>query len=335
MIEEHNRRYYVDDAPTISDAEYDALFRELQALEADHPELVTPDSPTQRVGGAAATDFAPVRHVVPMLSIRTETDTTAGAAAKFDARVRRDLGLAADAPPVEYMAEYKFDGLAISIRYEEGRLAVAATRGDGEVGEDVTPNIRTIRAIPHRLRGARPPAVLEVRGEVYMTRRDFEALNARQKAAGGKLFINPRNTAAGAVRQIDPAMTMQRPLHFFAYGIGETRGWTRPETQSALLEALEALGIPGERRSPRRARGDRARRLLRGRRRAPRRPSVRNRRRRLQGQFAGAAGPARLRDARAAMGRRAQVSRRGDGDGGRRDRRAGRAHGRRSRRWRA
>jgi DNA ligase (NAD+) len=244
VIEEHNRRYYVEDAPTISDAEYDALFRELQALEAEHPELVTPDSPTQRVSGAAATDFAPVRHVVPMLSIRTETDTTAGAAAKFDARVRRDLGLAADAPPVEYMAEYKFDGLAISIRYEAGRLAVAATRGDGEVGEDVTPNIRTIRAIPHRLRGARSPAVLEVRGEVYMTRRDFDELNARQKAAGGKLFINPRNTAAGAVRQIDPAMTMQRPLHFFAYGIGETRGWTRPDTQSALLDALEVLGIP-------------------------------------------------------------------------------------------
>jgi DNA ligase (NAD+) len=243
-IEEHNRRYYVDDAPTISDAEYDALFRELQALEGEYPALVTPNSPTQRVGGAALTDFAPVRHVVPMLSIRTETDTTTGAAARFDARVRRDLGLAADAPPVEYMAELKFDGLAISIRYEEGTLAVAATRGDGEVGEDVTPNVRTIRTIPHRLRGARPPAVLEVRGEVYMSRRDFDGMNARQQAAGLKIFVNPRNAAAGAVRQLDPAITAARPLQFFAYGLGETHGWTWPGTHSSLLDALEELGIP-------------------------------------------------------------------------------------------
>jgi DNA ligase (NAD+) len=243
-IAEHDRRYYVLDAPTISDAEYDGLYRELRALETQYPGIVTPDSPTQRVGGAARTDFAPVRHVVPMLSIRTETDTTAGAAAKFDARVRRDLGLSAEAPPVEYMAELKFDGLAISIRYEDGRLVVAATRGDGEVGEDVTPNVRTIRAVPRRLHGGNPPAVLEVRGEVYMTRRDFEELNARQQAVEGKLFINPRNTAAGAVRQIDPAMTAQRPLHFFAYGIGETRDFSRPETQSALLDALDGFGIP-------------------------------------------------------------------------------------------
>ncbi len=243
-IAEHNRRYYVDDAPTISDAEYDGLFRELEALEASHPDLRSPDSPTQRVGGAARTDFAPVRHAIPMLSIRTETDTVAGAAAKFDARVRRDLGLPADAPPVEYMAELKFDGLAISLRYEAGRLAVAATRGDGEVGEDVTLNVRTIRSIPRQLRSSRPPAVLEVRGEVYMTRAAFAELNARQQAAGGKLFINPRNTAAGAVRQIDPAMTAQRPLEFFAYGIGETGDFARPASQSALLDALAALGLP-------------------------------------------------------------------------------------------
>ena len=250
LLEEHNRRYYVDDAPTISDAEYDALFRELEALEARHPELASPESPTQRVGGAARTDFAPVRHAVPMLSIRTETDTVAGAAAKFDARIRRDLGLPAEAPPVEYMAELKFDGLAISLRYEEGRLAVAATRGDGEVGEDVTHNVRTIRSIPRRLRGTRLPPLLEVRGEVYMTRRAFEELNARQQAAGGKRFINPRNTAAGAVRQIDPAMTAQRPLAFFAYGIGETEGFARPESQSTLLDLLDAFGFPvnGDRR---------------------------------------------------------------------------------------
>jgi DNA ligase (NAD+) len=244
VIEEHNRRYYVEDSPTISDAEYDSLFRELQALETDYPELATPDSPTRRVGGSPLTDFAPVRHVVPMLSVRTETDTTAAAAAKFDARVRRDLGLAAEAPPVEYMAELKFDGLAISIRYEDGRLAIAATRGDGEVGEDVTPNVRTLRSIPRHLRGKRPPSVLEVRGEIYMTRRAFEELNARQQAAGLKLFINPRNTAAGAVRQIDPAMTAQRPLQFFAYGIGESRGFARPETQSELLDTLDAFGFP-------------------------------------------------------------------------------------------
>jgi DNA ligase (NAD+) len=249
-IDEHNHRYYVEDAPSISDAGYDALFRELQALEQAHPALRTPDSPTQRVGGAVMASLAPVRHAVPMLSIRTETDTTSSAAAKFDARVRRDLGLAADAPPLAYMAELKFDGLAINLRYERGRLVQAATRGDGEVGEDVTHNIRTIRAIPQRLRTDGPPDVLEVRGEVYMTRKDFTALNARQQAEGGKTFINPRNTAAGAVRQLDPAMTARRPLQFFAYGIGDTRGFPLPATHSALLDALKRLGLPvnGDRR---------------------------------------------------------------------------------------
>jgi len=243
-IAAHDQRYYVLDAPSVSDAEYDALYRELEALESAHPELVTPDSPTQRVGGAPLAQFEPVRHTVPMLSIRTETDTTPEAAAKFDARVRRDLGLAADAPPVEYTAELKFDGLAISLRYENGELAVAATRGDGEVGEDVTRNVRTIRAVPQRLSLARPPAVLEVRGEVYMTRRDFLKLNERQQAAGQKTFINPRNTAAGAVRQLDPAMTAQRPLRFFAYGIGDAQGFKAPATHSALLEIFTAAGLP-------------------------------------------------------------------------------------------
>ncbi|HEX4883129.1 MAG TPA: NAD-dependent DNA ligase LigA, partial [Casimicrobiaceae bacterium] len=249
-IRAHDHAYYVLDAPTVSDAEYDALYRELVALEARHPELVTPHSPTQRVGGQAAATFAPVRHVVPMLSIRTETDTTAGAAAKFDARIRRDLGLADDAPPVEYMAELKFDGLAISLRYEHGELAVAATRGDGEVGEDVTRNVLTIRAIPRRLASSTPPEVLEVRGEVYMRRADFEALNERQRAAGEKTFINPRNTAAGAVRQLDPAMTAKRPLRFFAYGLGETRGFALPATHAEVLDALGVLGLPvsGDRR---------------------------------------------------------------------------------------
>jgi DNA ligase (NAD+) len=242
-IAEHNERYYVDDAPTISDAEYDKLFRELQAIEAEYPDLRTPDSPTQRVGGGRAAEFAPVRHRVPMLSIRTETDTTVSGAAEFDARMRRELKLGADAPPIEYTAELKFDGIAMSLRYEAGALAVAATRGDGETGEDVTANIRTIPAVPQRLRGKAPP-VLEVRGEIYMTRADFAALNVRQQETGGKLYVNPRNTAAGAVRQLDPSITAQRPLHFFAYGLGETQGWTLPPTQSALLDALGRLGLP-------------------------------------------------------------------------------------------
>ena len=243
-IETHDHNYYVLDAPTVADAEYDALYRELQALENTYPSLVTPDSPTQRIGGAPLPEFAPVRHTVPMLSIRTETDTTAAGALQFDARVRRELGLAADAPPLEYVAELKFDGLAISLRYEDGLLAVAATRGDGEVGEDVTRNIGTIRAIPRRLRAAKPPRVLEVRGEVYMSRKDFARLNERQIAAGQKAFINPRNTAAGAVRQLDPAMTAQRPLLFFAYGIGDLAAWSLPKTHSELLDAIERFGLP-------------------------------------------------------------------------------------------
>ena len=243
QIAEHNERYYVDDAPAISDAEYDKLFRELQAIEAAHPALRSPDSPTQRVGGTRAAEFAPVRHRVPMLSIRTETDTTASGASEFDARMRRELKLGPDAPPIRYMAELKFDGIAMSLRYEAGVLKVAATRGDGETGEDVTANIRTIAAVPQRLRGKAPP-VLEVRGEIYMTRADFAKLNERQQESGGKLYVNPRNTAAGAVRQLDPSMTAQRPLHFFAYGLGETEGWTLPATQGDLLDALGRFGLP-------------------------------------------------------------------------------------------
>ena len=204
-------QYYVLDEPSVPDAEYDRVFRQLQALEAEHPALVTPDSPTQRVIGAVMEGLAPVRHAVPMLSIHTETDTEASGAEAFDARVRRELGLAEADPPIEYVAEPKFDGLAMSLRYENGRLVQAATRGDGEVGEDVTHNIRTVRQIPLTLPEGVPP-LLEVRGEVYMRRADFEALNERQREKGEKTFVNPRNAAAGAVRQLDSGIAAQRPL---------------------------------------------------------------------------------------------------------------------------
>ena len=242
-IARHDHAYYVLDAPTIPDAEYDRLFRELQQLETKHPELVTPDSPTQRVGGARRTDLPAVRHSVPMLSIHTETDSGPAGATAFDARIRRKLGLGEADPPVEYAAELKFDGIAISLRYEHGLLARAATRGDGETGEDVTPNLRTIRSVPLRL-AADPPAVLEVRGEVFMRRDAFEKLNERQRAAGEKVFVNPRNAAAGFVRQLDPSVTASRPLSFFAYGVGEVGGWEMPATHSRLLDALAMFGVP-------------------------------------------------------------------------------------------
>ena len=249
ILHEHAHKYYVLDEPSIPDAEYDRLFQELQAIEAAHPELARADSPTQRVIGQVLEGFATVHHSVPMLSIRTETDITAGGAQAFDARVRRELGLAEDDPPITYSAELKFDGLAINLRYEHGVLVQAATRGDGEKGEDVTSNIRTIRQIPLKLRGVTAP-VLEVRGEVYMKRADFEAYNERQRAliAGGarneKTVVNPRNAAAGAVRQLDPNQSRRRPLSFFAYGLGDVQGWPVPPTHSGLLDALAAMGFP-------------------------------------------------------------------------------------------
>jgi DNA ligase (NAD+) len=243
LLNHHAQRYYVHDAPEIPDAEYDRLFQQLQALEEAHPALRTADSPTQRVIGQVLDGFAPVRHKVPMLSIRTETDTTPTGATAFDERVRRELEMPADAPPIEYAAELKFDGLAINLRYEDGVLVQAATRGDGETGEDVIQNIRTIREIPLRLTGDAPP-VLEVRGEVYMRRDDFENMNQRQRDKGEKTFVNPRNAAAGAVRQHDPALAAQKPLSFFAYGVGELRGWPQPATHSGTLDALKRFGVP-------------------------------------------------------------------------------------------
>jgi DNA ligase (NAD+) len=214
------------DAPKVPDAEYDRLFRELQQLEAAYPELLTADSPTQRVGGKPLDAFTTVQHALPMLSIRTETDTTAIGAEHFDERIRKELGLDVSDDLVEYVAELKFDGLAMSLRYENHVLVQAATRGDGESGEDVTLNIRTVGHIPLRL-PSDAPKLLEVRGEVYMARADFEALNERQRtriAAGEKnekTFVNPRNAAAGAVRQLDSTIAAQRPLSFFAYGLGD------------------------------------------------------------------------------------------------------------------
>jgi len=248
-LNHHAHRYYVLDAPEIADAEYDALFQELQALEAAHPELASADSPTQRVIGAVLEGLEPVRHAVAMLSIDTETDTTAAGAEKFDARVRKALGLGEADPPVEYAAEMKFDGLAINLRYEAGDLVQAATRGDGETGEDVTHTVRTIAAVPKRLKGV-TAAVLEVRGEVFMRRDDFAALNARQRrlieggAKGEKTFVNPRNAAAGVVRQLDARNAVKRPLSFFAYGLGGVSGWAVPPTQTALLDAFAAIGLP-------------------------------------------------------------------------------------------
>jgi len=243
QLNEHSYRYYVLDRPEIPDVEYDRLFQELQALEATHPELITPDSPTQRVGGKPLEAFTPVRHRLPMLSIRTETDTRPDGARAFDAQVRRELDLSEDAAPVAYACELKFDGLALSLRYEQGLLVQAATRGDGETGEDVTQNVRTIKTVPLRLRGD-APKVLEVRGEAYMSRPNFERYNARQRAAGLPTLVNPRNGAAGTLRQLDPNLTAKRPLSFFAYGLGETQGWELPDTHDALLDALAAFGLP-------------------------------------------------------------------------------------------
>ena len=231
----HNRRYYVEDAPEISDAEYDTLYKELESLEAEHPELVTPDSPTQRVGGEPLEEFQQIRHAVPMLSLANARKL--GELKEWDARVRRLLG--EDEEP-RYVTERKIDGLAVSLRYEEGRFARGATRGNGTVGEDVTSNLRTVRSIPERLDDD-PPEVLEARGEMYMTIEDFERLNRRQEAEGKPPFANPRNAAAGSIRQLDPRITARRPLTVYLYGIGE--GGDLYESHSGALDALKSYGL--------------------------------------------------------------------------------------------
>ncbi len=269
LLNQYAYNYYVLDAPTVPDAEYDRLYKRLELLEYEYPQLLDPNSPTQRVGGAAVEAFESHRHAVPMLSLKTETNSESSGAENFDTRIRKELGLGPNAPLVEYIAELKFDGLAMNIRYEDGKLVRATTRGDGEFGEDVTHNIRTISQIPLELKIndakllTHPviPRVLEVRGEVYMRLDDFQKLNERQRdkilkgAKGERTFVNPRNAAAGAVRQLDPRIAAERPLSFFAYGVGEVR-WindeqTNPQdlssifkTHKNLLDSLKALGFP-------------------------------------------------------------------------------------------
>jgi DNA ligase (NAD+) len=244
-IAEHEYRYFVLDAPTIPDLEFDRLVRELEALEAAHPEFASPDSPTRRVGGAPSGGFAEVRHAQPMLSLanaftypdepRPHREVEA-----FVQRIAEVVGT----DRIPFSVEPKIDGLAISLRYEHGRLVVAATRGDGTTGEDVTHSVRTIRGLPLRLRGGASPAVLEVRGEVYLPRAAFEAMNEAARERGDKVFANPRNAAAGSVRQLDPRVAAARPLAFFAYGVGVVDGLDLPETHSATLALFRELGFP-------------------------------------------------------------------------------------------
>lgn len=240
LIHYHNYRYFVLDDPEISDAEYDRLMRELEELEAAYPELVTPDSPTQRVGAAPLEAFETVRHRVPMMSLSNAFDREELEA--FDARVRRLL----ETDQVEYVAELKIDGVAVSLSYEQGRLVRGATRGDGEVGEDVTQNLRTIASVPLRLR---QPVTIDVRGEVFMSKEDFEELNRRRAAEGQPLFANPRNSSAGSLRQLDPRVTAERPLDIFCYAIGyleenpDAGKSPRPETHKEALELLTELGF--------------------------------------------------------------------------------------------
>jgi DNA ligase (NAD+) len=236
-LAEHNHRYYVLDDPSVSDANYDGLFSELQQLESEHPELVTPDSPTQRVGGAPSKEFLPVRHKQPMQSLRKCADE--GELRDFDRRVREALNVEAAA----YVAEPKLDGLAVSLMYENGVLVRGATRGDGETGEDITENLRTICRIPLSLRGTAPP-MLEVRGEVYLPLAGFRRMVEDATAKGDKPPVNPRNAAAGSLRQLDPRITAQRPLAFYAYAVGYSEGWKPPKKHSQILQQLADWGHP-------------------------------------------------------------------------------------------
>ena len=237
QLRHHNYRYYVLDDPEVPDVEYDKLMRELQALEKQRPDLVTPDSPTQRVGAAPVTAFDEVRHAVPMLSLENAFEPQD--VQEFDRRIRERL----EVKEVDYVAEPKLDGLAISLRYEEGTLLRGATRGDGTTGEDVTQNVRTLKSIPLQLRGSGWPKLLEVRGEVFMPKQGFQELNQRLAKAGEKTYVNPRNTAAGSLRQLDPRITADRPLEFYGYSLGEVSAEFAPRRHSEMLEKLRDWGL--------------------------------------------------------------------------------------------
>lgn len=240
-LERYNREYYEQDSPSISDAQYDQLFRELQSLESENPALALSDSPTQRVGGKPIDGFLPVTHSVPMLSL--DNAFSDEEVADFDRRARERLSLP-EGSTIEYMCEPKLDGIAVSIRYEYGRLVQAATRGDGQTGEDITHNVKTVKNVPLRLLGSDLPAAVEVRGEIFMPKRGFAELNKAAERLGEKTFANPRNAAAGSLRQLDPAVAAKRPLAFYCYGIGALEGGELPSAQDELLRWYERLGLP-------------------------------------------------------------------------------------------
>ncbi|MEM6988645.1 MAG: NAD-dependent DNA ligase LigA, partial [Pseudomonadota bacterium] len=241
QLNQANHAYYILEAPTLSDAEWDALFHELKALEEAQPDLLTPDSPTVRVGSAPMEGFATVEHQMPMLSLGNAF--SADDVAEFDRRARERLSRSTVAT-LDYAAEPKLDGLAVSLLYQDGKLVRGATRGDGRQGEDITANLRTVRRIPLALSGAGYPRTLEVRGELIMRRSDFEHFNQAQAAAGEKVFVNPRNAASGSVRLLDSRITANRPLDFFAYAVGVVERGGVPDTQSGVLEALAGWGLP-------------------------------------------------------------------------------------------
>lgn len=241
LIERYNAAYYDQDAPLVSDSEYDRIFRELQTLEGQHPELITSDSPTQQVGGAVSSAFSPVEHLLPMLSLDNAFSPTD--LADFDRRVHDRLQIDSDVP-LRYACEPKLDGIAVSLRYESGVLIQAATRGDGRTGEDITHNVLTIASIPRRLTGQAFPQVIEVRGEIFMPKVGFLQLNQRALENGDKPFANPRNAAAGSLRQLDSRVAAQRPLALYCYGIGFVKGTDLPASQSALLGWYQAMGLP-------------------------------------------------------------------------------------------
>ena len=321
-IEGHDKRYYQDDAPKVSDAEYDALRQRFNAIEARFPEFVTGDSPSQKIGAAPSGRFRKVRHAVPMLSLDNafaEEDVI-----DFVGRIRRFLKLGDD-DKIDFSAEPKIDGLSMSLRYEGGELVTAATRGDGAEGEDVTANIRTLEDVPKKLKGRNVPDICEVRGEVYMTKQAFLALNERQKAAGDTIFANPRNSAAGSLRQKDPGITASRPLGFFAYAWGQMSEMPA-DTQSGMIDWFERCGF---KTNPLTRLCHSVEQLIalssqdRG---AARQARLRHRRRRLQSRPARLAGAPRLRVAHAALGDRAQIPGRARHDRAAGYRDPGRAH---------